>query len=111
MLCQLDWQVRNTAVVVDLDAPIDAAPHWVLHYDYADDVVTAREPHRALHIAIVRQFKAAGKIVMGGAHADFSGAMIVFRDESSVQEFVEVDPYVLNDVVTHYRTSEWTVVN
>ena len=49
----------------------DAAPqlgvHLCLFYDYVEDVVEKRAPLRADHLALAREWKADGRIVMAGA--------------------------------------------
>ena len=98
------------SVVIDVDSPIVAKPRWILEYVYVDDVENARVPHRLAHIKLAREMKAAGKILMGGAHQDLKGAHIIFLDEESLDKFVERDPYVLEGVVTSFTKKEWTVV-
>ena len=100
----------NDSVIIDKDGPIVATPRWLLEYNYVEDVETAREPHRMNHISLVRDMKADGKIIMGGAHKDMKGAHIIFNDETSLDEFVKQDPYVLEGVVTSFEKKEWTVV-
>eukprot|EP00944_MAST-04C_sp_MAST-4C-sp1_P001045 g1045.t1 len=98
------------SVVIDVDSPIVAKPRWILEYVYVDDVENARVPHRLAHIKLAREMKAAGKILMGGAHQDLKGAHIIFLDEESLDKFVERDPYVLEGVVSSFTKKEWTVV-
>ena len=40
-----------------------------------------RAPHRAGHLALASQYKQQGKIIMGGALADLSGASVIFRSK------------------------------
>lgn len=98
------------SVIVDIDSPIVAKPRWLLEYNYVENVEIMREPFRKSHISLVREMKAEGKIIMGGAHKDMKGAHIIFNDERSLDEFVEADPYVLNNIVTSFEKKEWTVV-
>ena len=97
-------------VVEDENAPIELEPRWVLSYQYVENVEKAREPYRGEHLRLVREFKSEGKLVMGGAHGDLTGAMIVFKDESSVDDFLAKDPYVLNNIVTSSSKREWACV-
>ena len=97
-------------VVEDEDAPVSLEPRWMLSYEYVKNVEKAREPYRREHLKLVREFKSEGKLVMGGAHADLTGALIVFKDESSLDDFLKKDPYVLNDVVTSSSKREWACV-
>ena len=99
------------SVVIDVDSPIVAKPRWILEYIYVDDVENARVPHRLAHIKLAREMKAAGKILMGGAHQDLKGAHIIFLDEESLDKFVEIFPCLLEGVVvTSFTKKEWTVV-
>lgn len=87
--------------------------HFCLFYDYVPDVLTKRTPFRNDHLALLREFQAAGKLVSAGAFDPPSdGALIVFKGESAevAQSFVARDPYVKNGVVTGHRIKPWTVV-
>ena len=86
---------------------------YVLTYDYVEDIVEQRAPHRDAHLTLIGEWHADGKVVMGGAVGDppFE-ALIVFRvgDPSEVEAFVAADPYVAAGLVTAHRIEPWTVV-
>ncbi|MPZ99252.1 MAG: hypothetical protein GEU80_07910 [Dehalococcoidia bacterium] len=87
--------------------------HYMLFYDYVEDVVSRRQPHRAEHLTLVRAGLERGELVMAGAWADpVDGAALVFHvdDRAKVEAFVERDPYVQNGLVTAWRIREWSVV-
>jgi len=87
--------------------------YYLLFYDYVEDAVNRRAPHREKHLALARQFLERGELVMGGAFADpVDGAVLLFRaeDPSVVAAFVREDPYVAGGVVTRWRIRPWTVV-
>jgi hypothetical protein len=87
--------------------------HYLLFYDVVDDYVERRKPLRADHLAHARQSVVRGELVLGGALANpTDGAVLLFRGDSpSVAEaFAQVDPYVLNGLVTAWRVREWTTV-
>lgn len=87
--------------------------HHCLFYDYVEDVVEKRAPLRADHLALAREWKAGGRIVMGGALGEPPhGALFVFcvDDPTLIEEFVAADPYVLGGIVTGHRVVPWTVV-
>jgi uncharacterized protein YciI len=87
---------------------------YVLIYDYVDNIVERRAPHRDRHLEKYRAWKADGRIVMGGAVGDPPyGAHIVFDvdDPALVEEFAESDPYVLEGLVTDRRVVPWAVVH
>lgn len=89
------------------------AVHHALFYDYVEDVVEKRAPHREAHLALAREWKDAGRLVAGGALGDPPhGALLVFLvdDASEVEQFATRDPYVQNGIVTAWRVEPWNVV-
>ena len=87
--------------------------HWLLMYDYVEDVVERRAPIREAHLALARRAEVDGTLLLAGALADpVDGAVFVFRaDERCVVEsFVASDPYVEHGLVTAWRVRPWTVV-
>ncbi|MDQ3897314.1 MAG: YciI-like protein [Actinomycetota bacterium] len=88
--------------------------HWLLFYDYVDDIAARRAPFREAHLALVREANAAGTLLLAGALADpLDGAVFVFSaadDPSAVEDFVARDPYVREGLVTGWRVRAWTVV-
>lgn len=87
--------------------------HHCLFYDYVEDVVEKRAPLRAGHLALARQWKADGRIVMAGAlGTPPTGALFVFHveDPAQIDAFVAADPYVSGSIVTGHRVVPWTVV-
>jgi uncharacterized protein YciI len=87
--------------------------HYLLLYDYVENVVERRAPFRESHIALAKGAHDRGELVMAGAYADpVDGAVFVFRadDPSVVDAFVRADPYVANGIVTGWRVRPWTVV-
>jgi len=85
-------------------------PHYILKYTYVEDVASKRAPFRADHISLAGQYKSDGRIVMGGALADLSGASIVFRSKEDAEKFMTEDPYFKNGIVTDHQVLEWSVV-
>jgi uncharacterized protein len=83
-----------------------------LHYDYVEDIVERRGPHREAHLAHVREWTREGGIVMAGALGDPPhGALFAFdAEEAAVEEFVSGDPYVEAGLVAAHRVEPWTVV-
>jgi uncharacterized protein YciI len=87
--------------------------HYLLLYDYVPDILERRGPHRAAHIAHARAAVDRGELVLGGALANPpDGAVLLFRGDSpdAAERFAQVDPYVLNGLVTGWRVREWTTV-
>ncbi len=88
-------------------------PHQLLLYDYVENAVEARAPHREKHLALVQRYVDEGLMTMGGALGNPPhGGLLVFRgDDPSVPErFAGEDPYVSEGVVTNWRVEPWTVV-
>ena len=80
----------------------------LLFYDYVEDIVEKRAPHRPKHLELIGEWVEDGRVVAGGATGDPpTGALIVFRDTGDPEEFVEIDPYVLEGLVTEWRVQEW----
>lgn len=87
--------------------------HFALFYDYVPDVLERRAPHRAEHLALAREYHAAGKLLLAGAFDPAAeGALFVWKVDSraDVEAFVARDPYVKNGVVTGHRIRPWNVV-
>ena len=86
---------------------------YLLFYDYVEDVLERRGPHREAHLAHFRQWKEDGRIVMGGAVGDPPhGALFVFdlEDPAAIASFADSDPYAAAGLVTARRIERWNVV-
>lgn len=89
------------------------AMHWLLLYDYVDDMAERRAPFRDAHLALAREAHEAGSLVAAGALVDpLDGALLVFsgEDGSVAEEFAANDPYVQEGLVTGWRVRQWMVV-
>ena len=89
------------------------AMHWLLLYDYVDDMAERRAPFRDAHLALAREAHAAGGLVAAGALVDpLDGAVLVFTgdDRSVADEFAVNDPYVREGLVTGWQVRQWMVV-
>jgi uncharacterized protein len=87
--------------------------HHLLLYDYVDDMLERRGPHRDAHLARIRAERDGGRIVSAGALGDPPrGAAIVFRgvDRGTIEEFIRGDPYVVAGLVTGWRLEPWKLV-
>jgi hypothetical protein len=87
--------------------------HYLLFYDYVDNIVERRAPHRDAHLKLARESAARGELRMGGAFSDpIDGALLLFeaKDASVVENFVKNDPYVAAGLITRWRIRPWTVV-
>jgi uncharacterized protein YciI len=89
------------------------AVHHILFYDYVEDMVGRRVPHRDAHLLRIAAGREAGQIVMAGALGDPPRrAAIVFGDveREVIESFVAADPYVIAGLVTRWRVELWNVV-
>lgn len=87
--------------------------HHILFYDYVDDILERRGPHREAHLAGIRAEREAGRLVMAGAVGDPPhGAAIVFDDVEPevIEAFVRSDPYVEAGLVSTWRVEPWNLV-
>lgn len=87
--------------------------HWLLTYDYVDDIAGRRAPFREAHIGLVRDLHDRGVLLLAGAVGDpIEGALLVFtaEDQAVVDEFVAQDPYVREGLVTGWQVRPWNVV-
>jgi uncharacterized protein len=88
-------------------------PHLLVLYDYVEDIVERRAPHREAHLARIGEGIEAGRMTMAGALGQPpTGAAFVLRgdDPAEAERFAEGDPYVLAGLVTGRRIIPWTVV-
>jgi uncharacterized protein YciI len=86
--------------------------HWLLFYDFVDDMSTRRVPYRDAHLALARAAHGRGELLIAGAFAEPpNGAVLIFRgdDPAAVEAFVASDPYVANGLVTSWRIRPWQV--
>ena len=88
--------------------------YYILFYKTVDNYVEKRVPFREEHLAFALKAHQNGSLVLAGALADpaDSAAILVFRGDSPkvAEEFVQMDPYVLNGLITEWKIREWTVV-
>ena len=86
--------------------------HQLLIYDYVENIVERRAPHREGHLAYAQRYKDDGRLVAGGAIGDPPhGAVLVFAaDPDEVEAFAREDPYVQAGLVTAHRVEPWNVV-
>jgi uncharacterized protein YciI len=92
---------------------VSTGRHLVLFYDYVQDVLERREPHRAEHLERIGAAVADGTMRLAGALGDPpTGAALVFGDvgEEAVAAFAEGDPYVRAGLVTGWRIVPFAVV-
>lgn len=87
--------------------------HYILFYDYVENMGERRQPYREEHLARVNEWREQGKIRIAGAlGSPPHGAAIVFEveDAAEIERFAEGDPYVKAELVTARRIEPWTLV-
>jgi uncharacterized protein len=88
-----------------------AERRYVLFYEYVEDILERRVPHREAHLAAIRAGQADGSILMAGPLGDPPhGGALVFADADAAEAFAGADPYVINGLVTDRRVELWTLV-
>jgi uncharacterized protein len=89
----------------------DPERRYALFYDYVEDILERRAPHRDAHLGAIRAAKEDGRILLAGPLGDPpTGAAIVFADRDAAEAFANADPYVTNGLVTDWRVELWTLV-
>jgi uncharacterized protein YciI len=58
------------------------------------------------HKAVVDQFVARGEVIGIGPFADL-GNMAIFRTRGAAEEFVKVDPFILEGVIRSFVIRDW----
>lgn len=86
--------------------------YYALLYDVVDDFVARRAAFRDDHLRLAREAHARGELLLAGALADPSGALLVFQSASPApaEAFAREDPYVKNGLVTNWKVRGWNVV-
>jgi len=83
----------------------------LLHYDYVDNILERRQPHREGHLALIARFHAEGRMLAGGAVGDpVRGGLFTFRNAADAEAFMAEDPYVAAGLLVHSRIEPWNVV-
>ncbi|VEU44630.1 unnamed protein product [Pseudo-nitzschia multistriata] len=100
---------------------------YTLRYAYRPDVLLKRVPYRDEHLKWVKQYLEEGKCLSVGTcnpppsalstkeddgPTVPTGALFVFKDESSAQEYVRGDPYCAKakDIVAAHTIEEWNTI-
>lgn len=89
------------------------APLFTLTYEYVENMIERRQPHRDAHLAHVERWSSDGPLAIAGATGDPpSGALFVFEtaDSTEVEDFTSADPYREAGLVTDSRIEPWKLV-
>lgn len=86
--------------------------YYLLTYFPVEDYVERRAEFREAHLRLAEEFRKKGLLIMAGALHPADRAVLVFRcpDESEVERFVRMDPYVENGLIVSWELREWKVV-
>lgn len=87
--------------------------YYLLEYALVDDYVARRAAYREAHLALAREARRRGDLILAGALAEPADrAVLVWwtDDRSVVERFVDGDPYVHNGLVTSWTIRPWIVV-
>ncbi len=87
--------------------------HYLLFYEFVDDILERRGPHRGAHLGAAWKSHDKGELVLAGAYANpVDGSLMLFKTDSRtvVEEFAKADPYVLNGLVKRWYVREWMTV-
>lgn len=87
--------------------------YFLLEYELVDDYLARRAALRDEHLALAREARERGDLVLAGALDDPPDrAVLVWRtdDRAVVEGFAEADPYVRRGLVTSWTVRPWTVV-
>jgi uncharacterized protein len=87
--------------------------YFLLFYDYVENIIERRAPHRQAHFDFIQGYVERGELLLGGAlDAPVDGAVLAFKtdDQALVEQFVQLDPYVNNGLVSKWSIRPWTVV-
>jgi uncharacterized protein YciI len=93
--------------------PARIASHHILFYDYVEDIVERRGPHRDAHLAWITAQHEAGDVVIAGAVGEpVRGGVIVFHglDPEAILARSDEDPYWQAGLVADRRVEPWNVV-
>lgn len=87
--------------------------HFLLTYQYSDDYLARRALFRNEHLCLAWAAQARGELMLGGAVGDpADSAVLVFDCDSAstVEQFVQADPYFHNGLVRSYTIAPWATV-
>jgi uncharacterized protein YciI len=87
--------------------------HYVLSFEYVEDMAERRLPYRAKHLALASAAHERGELLLAGAYSEApTGAILIFRADGPtvVERFVAADPYVQNGLVTRWAVRPLQVV-
>lgn len=84
----------------------------ILTYEYVDDILELRKPHREAHLEHISRWSEERGLVLGGAVGDPpTGGLFVFEGElAEAEAFAAADPYGAAGLIASSRVEPWNVV-
>jgi uncharacterized protein YciI len=83
----------------------------LLVYEYVEDMAERRAPHRDAHLALIREHRQDGRLVIGGAiGVPVHGGLLAFREAADAEAFAADDPYKAAGLIVSSRVEPWAVV-
>ncbi len=85
---------------------------YVMLYEAAGDFRAKVPAQLEAHRALWKKFHAEGRLLLVGPFTDepAGGAMGIFATRAAAEEFVRLDPFVTQGVVSRYTIREWNEV-
>jgi uncharacterized protein len=87
--------------------------YYLLEYVLIDDYLARRTAFREEHLALAREARRHGNLILAGALAEPPDrAVLIWRttDRSVIERFIDDDPYVRHGLVTSWTIRPWNVV-
>ncbi|RPH74446.1 hypothetical protein EHM76_03565 [bacterium] len=87
--------------------------YYTLRYYLIDDYLSKRVQFRDDHLNLALAAQSRGELILAGALTDpVDEALLIFRveNQSTIEEFIKNDPYVINGLVKKWEIRNWTVV-
>lgn len=86
---------------------------YVLQYDYVENALEKRQPHRQAHLALINKEVEKGNVVLAGAVDNPpTGGLLILRNltRENIEQLVKQDPYVINGVVKKYSIKPYMAI-
>jgi len=97
-----------------LPPPNPVKKAFLLNYEYVENIMEARTPFRESHLGLATMMLKDKDLIMAGAagaigSGEADSGVFVFNSEEKAREFVKLDEYYKNNLVTSYTLKEWMV--
>ena len=84
-------------------------PKYIMWGSYCENALEKRAPYRQAHLDGLNKQKENGILVTIGPTKDTTKVFAIYeaRDEATVRQVIEADPYWQNKIWTEYQVKEW----